>query len=101
MRKSNRKFIQRKILTKVYDIGTRGLLKKDAKLPRWKKIGYINVYLLRKFLWRLKEGDLIGIYVFNGKLAPIHCKRHILAPVLPDTKEQKLSCIKSEFEEIK
>ena len=82
-------------LSATYDLNARGLLKKNAKFPpnkSWKKIGYLNVRLIKKFLKRLKNTDLIGVYVVDGKLAPIHCKRHLLAPVIPEHYYQKKNC---------
>jgi len=78
---------------------TVGMIKKgeERKYTRSvRKVGAISVELLKEFLKPRRNKDVIGVYVNkSGKLAPLHCKRRVIAPILCEDsharKEQEMS----------
>ena len=62
-----------------------------TKEMKFRRIGHLNINLLKSFLKKLPKSDsgIIGIYVNSsgedkGKLAPIHSNGWLLAPMIHD-----------------
>ncbi|MHA1827915.1 MAG: hypothetical protein ACTSX6_04625 [Candidatus Heimdallarchaeaceae archaeon] len=70
---------------KVNDSKTIGELdKKDQKgwTDRYTPVGRLSVSLLKEYLKRLDNDNVIGVYIDKGKeLVPLHCKGILLAPM--------------------
>lgn len=81
---------------------TIGVLNKgeERKFTRkFRKVGALQVSLLKEYLKILKDSDQIGIYINKrNKLVPIHCKRKLLAPIVVITSKERKCQEVSEFE---
>lgn len=79
-----------------------GLLKKGKERKFTRKctrVGGIRVKKLRRFLKYLKDDDLIGVYIDKQKrLAPLHCKRRLLAPCWNMDKDTRKKQEEDEFD---
>ena len=68
--------------------GVIGNIKGKGNAEKWaskyQRIGGLSVRLLRKYLRRLNEDDIIGVYSKKRKkeLVPLHCRGKCLAPIV-------------------